>query len=157
MNGRYIADLRDCSIELRKIKTWIKANIFDSNVRFLTSYAVIRASGTIERVLKQMLFDCVSQGVNNEALYYFNKHIMDASFNPSTKAINRKLSELNPAWQNSFENVIKGSSQKGDLNSLINLRNDFAHGTPITSSIDDVIKYYISSVWILNELHKIIS
>ena len=47
MNGDYSLILRDCRIELENIQRWITANPMDSNVRYLTSYAVIKASGTI--------------------------------------------------------------------------------------------------------------
>lgn len=156
MNGRYIPDLRDCSAELIQIKTWINAHRFDSNVKYLIAYSVVRASGTIERVLKSMLFDYVSQGANAEAVNYFTKHISDASFNPSPGQIEKMLTTFNPAWASSFKNSINGTQQKADLKSLVQLRNNFAHGSSITSSIETVLKYYVSGIWILNELSKII-
>ena len=62
MNGKYIQELRDCEVEIMHIQQWIKKNVLDSNVRYLTSYAVIKACGTIEYVLKQMIFDRLSDG-----------------------------------------------------------------------------------------------
>jgi hypothetical protein len=156
MDGRYLSDLRDCSIELNRIKSWINSNPFDSNVRYLISYSVIKASGTIERILKSILFDHVSQGANSEAVNYFSKHITEASFNPSPGAIERILSDFDNSWGVAFKNAISGAQQKGDLKSLVQLRNDFAHGTAITPSIETVLKYYISGVWILNEVCKIV-
>ena len=157
MNGRYIADLRECSIELNQIQKWIKSHPFDSNVRYLISYSVVKASGTIERVLKSILFDYVSQGANPEAINYFTKHIVEASFNPSPGMIEKILNNFNVSWGISFKSAISGSQRKGDLKSLVQLRNDFAHGSSITPSIETVIKYYISGVWILNELSKIVN
>lgn len=157
MNGKYISDLRNCSIELKQIQKWIKNNPFDSNVKYLISYAVIKASGTIERVLKSILFDYIIQGSNNEAINYFSKHITEASFNPSPGKIEKILSDFNSSWSSSFKHAINNSQHKGNLKSLIQLRNDFAHGTSITPSIETVLKYYISGVWILNELCKIVN
>lgn len=45
-------------------------NRFDSNVKYLISYSVIRACGTIERVMKSILFNRISQGINAEAMNY---------------------------------------------------------------------------------------
>ena len=45
-------------------------NRFDSNVKYLISYSVIRACGTIERVMKSILFNRISKGINAEAMNY---------------------------------------------------------------------------------------
>ncbi|MCC8172999.1 MAG: hypothetical protein LIO65_00965, partial [Odoribacter sp.] len=60
------------------IEGWISDHPFDSNVRFLTAYAVIRTCGTIEFVLKQMLFDHLTNGANEEANSYLSKSIIDS-------------------------------------------------------------------------------
>ena len=57
MNGNYERLLQDCAIELNSIQQWIVNHNLDSNVRFLTSYSVIKACGTIEIVLKQIIYD----------------------------------------------------------------------------------------------------
>ena len=49
-----------------------------------------------------------------------------------------------------FEEKLKKSDNiKSDLNSLVNLRNAFAHGRDMTSSIDTIIKYYLSAVEVI--------
>ena len=156
MDGKYQNYLSDCSTELNKIKLWIDSNKLHSNIQYLVSYAVIKASGTIEYTLKQMLFDHLGEGCNTEALQYFTKHIIDASFNPSTGQIQKILSSISADWENQFKESIKGSQQKGDLKSLVDLRNNFAHGISITASIDNVIAYFNSGVWILEKLDEII-
>jgi len=51
MDGRYIPDLRDCSVELRAIQKWISRNRFDSNVKYLiastTCYHDLSLHGTL--------------------------------------------------------------------------------------------------------------
>ena len=157
MNGKYIQELRDCEVEIMHIQQWIKKNVLDSNVRYLTSYAVIKACGTIEYVLKQMIFDRLSDGANVEAQNYFTKIILDASFNPSTGQMDRLLERLNSNWKKKFDQAIKGKKEKGELNSLVDLRNSFAHGSVITASINDVMNYFQSGKWILEELYQIIN
>lgn len=49
--------LKDTLDELRNIKGWIDNNKLDSKVRYLNAYSVIKASGTIERVYKNIVFE----------------------------------------------------------------------------------------------------
>lgn len=155
MNGNYRQTLRDCEVELNSIQQWIDSNRLDSNVRFLTSYSVIKACGTVEYVFKQIVYDYLSSGANEEAKTYLNKSIIEASFNPSTGQMYRILEKINSDWRVGFENLIKGSSQMGQLNSLVKLRNSFAHGSAITASINDVKSYYNAGIWILEKLCEV--
>ena len=155
MNGDYRQTVRDCEVELNSIQQWIHSNRLDSNVRFLTSYSVIKACGTVEYVFKQIVYDYLSSGANEEAKTYLNKSIIEASFNPSTGQMYRILEKINSDWRVGFENLIKGSSQMGQLNSLVKLRNSFAHGSAITASINDVKNYYNAGIWILEKLCEV--
>ncbi len=157
MNGVYEQELNICTQELSSIQSWIADNSLDSNVRFLTSYAVIRASGTIERVLKEMIFDVISLGSTEEAKSYLSRNIVEASFNPSTKKIEHLLPLLNSGWHSDFCNRVRATEQKEQLNSLVDLRNSFSHGSSITTSISDVVEYYHSGVWILRQLSEVLS
>ena len=156
MNGDYSLILKDCRIELENIKRWIATNPMDSNVRYLTSYAVIKASGTIENVLKQIIFDTLSDGAKDETKNYLTKSIMDASYNPSPGQIYKLLERINTDWKQQFESFIHGSNQKGELKSLVELRNSFAHGSSITASIRDVVNYFDAGVWILEKLCDVV-
>ena len=128
----------------------------DSNVRYLTSYAVIKASGTIENVLKQIIFDTLSDGAKDETKNFLTKSIMDASYNPSPGQIYKLLERINTDWKQQFESFIHGSNQKGELKSLVELRNSFAHGSSITASIRDVVNYFDAGVWILEKLCDVV-
>lgn len=154
MDGRYQNILDDCLTELSVIQSWIDSNKLDTKIRFLVAYAVIKSCGTIETVLKQMLYDqLIAGGANDEAQNHFTKHILEASFNPSCGQITRSLCSINSQKNTVFENLIKGAQQKGDLGSLVELRNSFAHGNSINSSIEIVIRYYNSGIWILQQLN----
>lgn len=156
MNNKYSLILDDCENELNNIQKWINGNRLDSNVKYLTAYAVIKASGTIELVLKRLLFDVVSVGSTVEARNYFTHNIIDASFNPSPDKINRILDRLSSEWSTQFRDIIRGSQGKSQLNSLVGLRNSFAHGTSITVTIAEVIEYYNSGKLILEQLETVL-
>lgn len=156
MDGSYRQLLRDCEIEINNIQQWISQNRMHSNIRYLTSYSVIKSCGTIEYVLKQMLFDYLSNGANEEAKNFLTKSIIDASYNPSPGQIYKILDKINPIWKEEFDLEIKGSNEKGQLKSLVDLRNGFAHGSAITASINDVKIYFAAGVWILEKLWTIL-
>ncbi len=156
MHGSYEQSLNECSLELMHIQAWINENSVDSNVKYLTSYAVVKASGTIEQVLKEMLFDKLSMGCTAEAQFYLTKHIIDASFNPSPRKINRILPQMSRRWESEFNNRTNNSIQIEQLNSLVGLRNSFSHGSEITTSISDVISYFNSGKWVLEQLEEVL-
>ena len=155
MDGSYRQMLRDCEVEIDSIQQWISNNILHSNVRYLVSYAVIKSCGTIEYVLKQIIFDYLAAGTNEEARNFLTKNIIDASFNPSPGQIYRILDKINSDWKTNFENAIKGTNEKGHLKSLVDLRNSFAHGSAITASINDVKNYFNAGVWVLEKLYDV--
>lgn len=157
MNGNYDRLLQDCAIELNNIQQWISNHNLDSNIRFLTSYSVIKACGTIEIVFKQMIYDYLALGANDEAKAFLNKSIIEASFNPSPGQIYKLLEKINTTWKQSFENSISGTNQKGQLKSLVELRNSFAHGSVITASMNDIKNYYSAGMWILEKLDETIN
>ena len=156
MSGSVDEKLRNCEIELQQIQEWIDKNTLDTNVKYLTSYAVVKASGTTERVLKEMLFDKISCGSSDEAKYYFTKYIIEAPFNPSIDNICKILNKMNDTWKREFKDRVMNTTQKNQLDSLMGFRNSFAHGIDITSSIADIINYFNSAKWILNQLDNVL-
>ena len=157
MNGEYERVLNDCKIEIDKIENWVENNKLHSNVKFLVSYAVIKACAAIEVVFKNIIFEYLSQSVIEDTKNYLSKMIVDSSCNPGPGNISRLLDQINGEWKKDFEDKLKSTIQKGDLTSLVNLRNDFAHGRDVTASIKTVNRYYDSGIWVLNILDEIIN
>ena len=67
------------------------------------------------------------------------------------------LERINVRWKLDFERLIAGTNQKGQLKSLVELRNSFAHGAVITASINDIKNYYNAGIWILEKLDETIN
>ena len=156
MNGDVIDLLNDCDNELRKISNWIDINKFDSNVRFLISYAVIKSCGSIEHAFKLLIYSKLAEFSSDEVKTYLQNQILDSSFNPKTDKIQQLMASISPEWNKSFTEKIKGTDEKGKLNSLVNLRNDFAHGSNINTSIGTIIDYYNSSKTILSFIDEVL-
>lgn len=74
------------------------------------------------------------------------------------KKIQNILEGINPEWFKELKSrVSQKNNLQNDLNSLIQLRNTFAHGNSINESIDTIIGYYESGMLVLEELDKVIN
>ena len=158
MKNDYLELIENTKNEIIGIKKWINKdhNKFDSKTRFLISYCVIKASGTIEVVFKHIIYDNLTSGANKQTAQYLEKMILDSSTNPNTGNMSKVLESISVEWKNDFDNKVKNSGKKDKINSLIQLRNDFAHGKSINVSIDAVLSYYEDSIDIINILDKIL-
>ncbi len=149
MHGEYISALRDCANEIKTIEKRINQNQLDSIVRFLTQYAIIRSSGVIENTLKKMVYDYLSNDTTDDTKNYLTKSILESSTNPRTGNMLKYL-EFNSDKRKNFESKLKEfSKQKEELNSLVQLRNDFAHGINTNRGILTIKSYYKSGAKIL--------
>jgi hypothetical protein len=156
MNVEDVRSISDCRDELQKIETWINKNPMDSNIKFLVAYAVIKSSGTVEIVFKRMIYSFLVKGSTIEAQKYLEKDIIDSSANPKTGVIEKYIEQFDNTRKDTFKNDLSGSQEKSDLNSLVKLRNDIAHGRDITTSIATVKRYFESGVFVLNKLDQLL-
>lgn len=156
MNGELLQMITDTKEELINIRQWINSgNKFNSKTRYLISYSVIKASGTVEVIFKNIIYNYLIVGANEKVKGYFEKVILDSSCNPNTGNMSNMLQNISSEWKRIFDQQVKESGEKDKLNSLVQLRNDFAHGASISVSIDTVIKYFDSAVIILNILDDV--
>ena len=156
MNGKFLQMIADTRGELDSIHKWINdGNQFDSKTRYLISYAVVKASGTVEVIFKNMIYNFLIVGANEKAKGYLEKAIIDSSCNPNTGNMSNILQNISSELKALFDQQVKESGEKDKLNSLVQLRNDFAHGASISVSIDTVIKYFDSAVNILEILDNV--
>ena len=139
----YREALDDCSAELASIRERVNKDQFDSMVKFLQRYAIIKACGTIERVIKSLIADYVEQHALPETQQYLETKVRESSTNPKTSLISALLGDFCSDWKSCFDDNISGHNQeKQSLNSLVQLRNDFAHGKSPNTSINTIIRYF---------------
>lgn len=158
MKDDYTNILTDADQELKEIRNWINSgrNMFDSKTRYLISYSVIKASGAIEVVFKKIIFDFLVEGSKEETNTYLEKMILDSSCNPNTGNMSNMLQSISAEWKTQFDIRVKDSGKKDKINSLVQLRNDFAHGDSISVSIDTVITYFDAAKDILCILDDVV-
>lgn len=147
MKAEFVTRLDDCADELQKIKKRIDKNQFDDMVMFLQRYAIIKACGTVESVIKNMIADHVDANTNPEIQHYIATNVRDSSTNPKTGNISNLLGEFSSAvWKANFDTKVKQhGTEKTSLNSLVQLRNDFAHGLSPNTTINTIIRYFNDS------------
>lgn len=155
MTGNNIQSIQDCQSELTNIKNFISKDSLGSMVRYLVSYSVIKSCGTIEIVFKDIIYNHLIKNANQEAIAYFSKNVKESSSNPKIDNICSLLKQINVNWNTSFKSKAT-DIDKQSLNSLVELRNQLAHGNSITSSIDDVITYFTCGCNILQVLDSIV-
>ena len=157
MKQEYQRNIDDCRTEITNIKTWIDQNPIDTKVRYLISYAVVKTSGTIELIFKQMVYDFLAVNAISETQHYLSTMIVDASCNPTTGNISRILSQADGHKSSAFDAQVNGSQDKVNLNSLVSLRNDLAHGRTNNPSINHVKTCFESGVSILQILDGVLN
>ena len=157
MNGECLRNLSDCEVELNSIKDWIDSDKFHKNVRFLVNYAIVKSCGTIENIYKQIIFDKLSENVNDQNKSYLTKVLLNSSSNPSFGKIKGTLENVGGAFAANFDERLKNKNEKECINSLVGLRNTFSHGGTITSSIEDVIILFEGAKWVLLQLEDCIN
>ena len=149
--------LEDCTNEIDYIEAKIEEDKFNSIVPYLTKYALIRACGSIEIVYKEMIVQVLSDGAGDLTKKFIENCIRDSSSNPSTGQIERLLQSLNEDWKITFHDKLRGTEEKGALNSLVINRNAFAHGRTMTASIQEVKNYFTKSKVVLTWLDEILN
>ncbi len=153
--------LNDCDTELSHIQTLIVGLGPTSLVTpFLNKYAVIKACGTIEIAFKTVIADYCSKRSKPQVKNYLNKKVRENSSNPSYSRIMQILQEFDNAWANNFRVNVGALPNSANvltsIQSLVNARNDFAHGGNPTLSFADVYKYYNDSRIIIETLDQVV-
>jgi hypothetical protein len=162
MNNVDVKQLLDnCAAELALVKTIVDGLGMGSNVvPFLTKYAIIRSCGAIEQSFKAILADFCSKRTKKQIKRYLERKVRDSSTNPTYSAISKLVKDFDVDWNKSFKLAITGRVDKDvlltSLQSLVDARNEFAHGGNPISSIGDVLKYFAHSRTIIEELDVVV-
>jgi hypothetical protein len=139
--------LINCETELDKVKIII--DVFGSTheiVPYLTKYSLIRACGTIEQAFKTIVSDFCSQRGKKQVKRFLTKMVRESSMNPSFDNICKLLKKFDDNWHANLkiqlDNLPNKSALKTSLQSLVDARNDFAHGGHPTASFGDIQQHF---------------
>jgi len=161
-NADVQTQLNNCQTELSNIQSIITGLGLTSNiVPFLTKYSVIRACGTIELSFKTVIADYCEFRSKRQVKRFISKRIREGSANPSFDMICKFLSQFDEDWKNTFKSKLNLEPNKqaltNSLQSLVDARNDFAHGGNPGASINDVITYFVNSRRIIEIMDEVVN
>lgn len=148
-----------CVSELSAIDTLLKnKSPGDKDVPYLTRYAIIVSASTLENICKTMIADYCESGANAIAKQYIYKTFRKKPLNVKYKTLCSTINNFNDKWRTDFKTDIKskknGQKWIDGLNSLVDLRNSFAHGGRPTNSFNEVHDYFKRAVRVIMILER---
>lgn len=150
---------RDCISTLHEMRTLLRnVSGTDPLHKHITRYVVIVCSGAIEREFKSIIADFVSVGCSAQVNNYFDLTVRQSPTNPYTENIKKLLKKFDDNWASQFGQLINVSPRRNidALKSLVDNRNQVAHGHPISTTFNDVVKFYCRSRNVIGILEKIL-
>lgn len=143
-----LQDLIDeCTAEINDIEVRIAAMPpLDKAVRYLTHYALIKASGTTEFVYRSIVADYFSVLSDSRIDTYLDASVRKGPMSIKYDMMCKLLGKFDDQWQKSFRKAVgeHQDSQKiiAASNSLATNRHNFAHGKTPTATFNDIKNYY---------------
>lgn len=139
--------LDDCEAELVEIERILsQLSSFDKQVPFLTRYSIIISAATMEKVCKGLIVDFCEVGSNVQMKHFLDKNFREQALNVKYDAICKTLCRFDDEWNRKFKsdlnNLKSASKWRTSLDSLIDLRNSFAHGGRPTTTFKTVHEYF---------------
>jgi len=129
-------------------------------VQYLNKYSVIKACGAIEIAFKSIITDYCVYRSKQQLKNFLNTKIKDSAINPSYSNICALLKSFDENWNIQFKQQMNAHPERDQifsaLKSLVDSRNDFAHGGNPTTSIRDSIDYYTYAVKMIEILDSIV-
>jgi hypothetical protein len=153
--------LNQCRSELDHVQTSIVTlGVVSPIAPYLAKYAVIRACGAVEVSFKALVADFCSKRSKKQVKKFIALKIVRSSTNPSHDKIVEMLSQFDDNWRKMFKANIGSDPNKAQLldslQSLVDARNEFAHGGSPTLSINDVIKHFDHARRVLEHVDAVI-
>lgn len=154
--------LNECQSDLNLAHSLVMSLGAASNiVQYVTKYSLIKACGTIEISYKAIIADYCEWRSKKQIKQFISKRVRDNSSNPSFSNICKTLKEFDENWNNDFKDALEVRPDKtvllDSLQSLVDARNEFAHGGNPTLTIQSVLDYYKHSRTIIEILDSIIN
>ena len=153
--------LDNCDTELMHINAIING-LGGTNliVPYLNKYSVIKSCGTIEISFKTLIADFCSKRSKPQVKNFLNKRVRENSANPSYSRILQILAEFDKNWEITFKAQMQAlpnyNSITSSIQSLVDARNDFAHGGNPTITFTDVHGYFSESKKLIITLDNVI-
>lgn len=154
-------ELDNCSNELSHVKQLVdELGVTSTIVPYLTKYAMIRACGSIELSFKTIIADYCSRRSKKQVKRFLARRVREGSANPTYDMICSFLNDFDEDWKRDFKSKIDQEVDKTillmSLQSLVDSRNDFAHGGNPSASLSDVLMYFSNAIRIIETMDDVV-
>jgi hypothetical protein len=154
MNSKYVESKLDY-IEL--LFNYFKAKELDDELTsHIAKYMTVLISGVFEESIKSILKESIQkETITNVTRSFIFKQIEITFRNPDHKNIKTLLNKFNKEWIKNLNNIIEDKNWES-LNSIVNNKNNIAHGNSSSITFEDIKTYYNDSRIIIIELDQMI-
>lgn len=162
MNNDSVRQLLDaCATEIAALEHLVHGlGLASTIVPYLSKYGLIKACGTIEQAFKAVVADKCSYRAKRQIKNYLTEKVRNSSSNPSYENMCKLLKAFDGSWKDDFKAAVNGhahsASLKTSLQSLVDARNEFAHGGNPRISIGDVAQYYADARAVIECLDDVV-
>ena len=116
---------------------------------YLAKYLIVAVSSAYQESLKQIILQYTSNVSTNE-LHSFVGGTLERTPNPSAKYVKETIKNFSPKWHRALLRL--KIDRFNDMDSINSLRNSIAHGTQVSVTLNDAVKYYKSSKKIIEKV-----
>ena len=153
--------INDCTAELNDIEIKINAlPPLDRTKAYLTKYALIKASGTVEFVYRSIVADYFEQFSVPQIDHFLEKKIRTGSFSAKYEVMSNLLMQFDDNWGRMFKTNIKTRADGQQIidasNSLVTNRHSFAHGKEPKATFNDIKQYYHDLLELVKEFDSVV-
>jgi len=129
-------------------------------VPYINKYCIIRACGSIEIAFKTIIADFINRRSKIQIKNYINKYVRENSSNPSYDNICKLLKSFDSSWNTNFKSEVNKHPDKSkimtSIESLVDARNEFAHGGNPNIPVQSTIDYFYDGKTLIEILDTII-
>ncbi|MGB3479948.1 MAG: HEPN domain-containing protein [bacterium] len=126
------------------------SNISALEKSYLTGYLIVFISGVYEEAIETIINEKIAYLNAPYVSQYVQKTIDQWFRNPCCKNITQLLGKFNDSWKEQFKKLPNQS--RTALDSIVNNKNSLAHGSPISVTFQDAVKYFNDSRTIIEVL-----
>ena len=132
----------------------VRAADIDTELRSdLAKYLCVLVSGYIEKAVEEFILEHARR-TGAPTLQRFVSSKTKYFPNPKAKAIQELLGSFDPKWRQELQNFLADGSNEA-VDSIVNLRNQIAHGISVGLSYHNICSYYQQAQSVVDQIGKI--
>lgn len=153
--------INECTAEINDIEVRISAMpSLDKGVRYLTYYALMKASGITEFVYRSIVADHFSALSSSRIDTYLDAAVRKGSMSVKYEVMCSLLGKFDEQWQKNFKRAVAARQDSQKIieasNSLVRNRHDFAHGKTPTATFNDIKNYYLDVLELIKVFDSVV-